>query len=403
MANTQRRRKIWEIESAFMCSVIGTCLTPSDLRKLMVKADVQHEVEVTDYDIHSFVARTMPAESLAERKLARLVNKTIDKRYAKTIALFRQEKTSAELQHRWEEACDSGDVPGPYWAILTHPLACKSLRTQVYRDVHMLSHIVGAVNRADTQRLRRLEAELVANKEKARTAEQRLRQSLRERDEKIDSQNRSLTSEKAVRERLEDELLNCTPAAASKITRLQAALTDERRKYQNLVEVVDTKQAEIVRLREAQDDLLRQIDDYSEECRAIEGQLLEAIKLQNDEEKKQKTNAAVNLTGSRVLYLGGRKNMYPHFRDLVSRCNGKFILHDGGVENSKGQLQSALAKADIVFCPVDCVSHSACLEAKKLCRSCGKCFVPLKNSGMSSLMRGLVHATSTSTNNSGPV
>jgi hypothetical protein len=42
-----------------------------------------------------------------------------------------------------------------------------------------------------------------------------------------------------------------------------------------------------------------------------------------------------------------------------------------------------------VIFPVDCVSHSSALEAKKLCKKMVKPFVPIRSSSLSSLVTGL--------------
>ena len=39
--------------------------------------------------------------------------------------------------------------------------------------------------------------------------------------------------------------------------------------------------------------------------------------------------------------------------------------------------------------PVDCVSHSSALEAKKLCKKMLKPFMPVRSSSLSSLVTGL--------------
>jgi hypothetical protein len=46
-------------------------------------------------------------------------------------------------------------------------------------------------------------------------------------------------------------------------------------------------------------------------------------------------------------------------------------------------------RADIVVCPVDCVSHDACLRVKSMCKQRGKPFLPLRNAGASSFHRAL--------------
>jgi len=45
-----------------------------------------------------------------------------------------------------------------------------------------------------------------------------------------------------------------------------------------------------------------------------------------------------------------------------------------------------------VLCPVDCVSHGACLRAKTFCKRTAKTFVPLRSASLSSLAAGLHRA-----------
>ena len=69
--------------------------------------------------------------------------------------------------------------------------------------------------------------------------------------------------------------------------------------------------------------------------------------------------------------------------------NGRLIHHDGGREDSLAKLQGAISSADAVIFPVDCVSHSSALEAKKLCKKMQKPFAPLRSSSLSALVTGL--------------
>jgi hypothetical protein len=51
-----------------------------------------------------------------------------------------------------------GNIPGAYWAALTHPATTQDIVTRIFAGVHMLSHVVGTANRADIRRLQQLEA-----------------------------------------------------------------------------------------------------------------------------------------------------------------------------------------------------------------------------------------------------
>ena len=75
--------------------------------------------------------------------------------------------------------------------------------------------------------------------------------------------------------------------------------------------------------------------------------------------------------------------------DLVGKMNGRLIHHDGGKEDSLAKLQGAISSADAVIFPVDCVSHSSALEAKRLCKKMVKPFMPIRSSSLSSLVTGL--------------
>ena len=106
----------------------------------------------------------------------------------------------------------------------------------------------------------------------------------------------------------------------------------------------------------------------------------------------QEESPAIDLCGRRIAYVGGRASAVGHFRAVVENLNGRFSHHDGGVDDNIGRLGGVLSQADLVLCPVDCVSHGACLKAKTFCKQAAKPFVPLRTAGLSSLVRGLHEA-----------
>jgi hypothetical protein len=74
---------------------------------------------------------------------------------------------------------------------------------------------------------------------------------------------------------------------------------------------------------------------------------------------------------------------------MVESLGGTFLHHDGGVENSAAELHGKLAGAGMVLCPVDRLSHDACLAVKKACEARMKPFRMLRGSGLTSLARSL--------------
>ena len=91
-----------------------------------------------------------------------------------------------------------------------------------------------------------------------------------------------------------------------------------------------------------------------------------------------------DLCGKKILYVGGRKNTVPKYKEIAQNHGAEFIYHDGGIESSKKTIGNAVCSADLVCCPVDCTSHDACLKLKKICKKTDKSFIPLKSSGASS-------------------
>jgi len=48
-----------------------------------------------------------------------------------------------------------------------------------------------------------------------------------------------------------------------------------------------------------------------------------------------------------------------------------------------------LLKADLVICPIDCISHNAIDCVKRKCQKLNKRFIPLRRSSLSALARAL--------------
>jgi hypothetical protein len=65
------------------------------------------------------------------------------------------------------------------------------------------------------------------------------------------------------------------------------------------------------------------------------------------------------------------------------------LHHDGGLEDRSGLLETQVARADVVFFPVDCVSHNAVGTVKRMARYMGKPYVALRSSGLTSLAAAL--------------
>lgn len=89
------------------------------------------------------------------------------------------------------------------------------------------------------------------------------------------------------------------------------------------------------------------------------------------------------------LYVGGRDCQVAHLRQIAENYGAELIHHDGGLREAVSRIDTLLPSVDCVFCPIDCISHDACLRVKTGCKKFSKAFIPLRNGSKSSLERAL--------------
>ena len=180
-AQSSRRTPIWDLGTKLHCSIVGTCLSTIELRDILRKLRVTGAAEACDHDLHCM------AVLIAGQRAggAKFLQKALDRRHRRAIARYSEAKETAGLHHLWDESLKQGDIPGAYWAVLTHPLTTEEIVKRVFGDVHMLSHLVGAANRADIRRLRELQQENAALTSKIERQQRQLQQGFAERDAKI--------------------------------------------------------------------------------------------------------------------------------------------------------------------------------------------------------------------------
>lgn len=357
------RRKIWELKSSYHCPVIGTCATVSELRKVARQARLQSAMRLTDYAVHSSFVALAGEKCPASRQL----NKLLDRKYARYIKQFSEAENEKALRRLWLEARTVGDIAGALWALISHPKTSAKLAQEVYQEIHMMSHQLQAAKRAELQRLaeleretRRLERELQRNAVKSA-------QSLAANSRHIDSLIERLARSKEAEARLE-ALENGTAILEyqERIDRLERDLAEA---------LLRIARAE----RKAQQQAERMVEQQkfppvtpsvewrqSDTCAACE----------NDYECCQ-----IDLCGRCVLCVGGLTGTADRYRRLVEGCNGRFLHHDGGVEDNAHRLGSLLQRADAVVCPADCVSHDAARRIKRYCKRYDKTCLFLRSSG----------------------
>lgn len=381
LTSSTTRSKIWELAQSLHCSIIGTCLSTAELHHVLIRLDMAGVEAADEHELHIL------GVMLASRRDAgaKLLQKALDRRHGLFIKQFGRAKDENELRRLWEESAQRGDIPGAYWALLTHPGATEALVTKAFQHVHMLSHLVGAANRADIRRLRQLEEENRALIEKVNRQQKQLRDGFTSRDQTIRRLNELLgrhlerPSAPATGPQTREDTETLT-AVTTDLNRKLAQETTRRGRLErrlNALSVALKKVESALRLAEGERDAVRA------DLEVIEDHMSRLL------EPDASSGQTLNLSGRTILYVGGRTHQIPQLRTLVERTGARFLHHDGGIEHSSSLLPGLVSRADMLYFPIDCVSHDAVATIKRLCRQLEKPYKPLRTSSLAALMSSL--------------
>lgn len=371
-----RRRRLWEIEDRMHCPLIGTCLTLDDLKRVLRQSGVEMAAPASDFEYHVTLVRAAGRDGRAARNM----HKLLERRYARHVRKLSSVADEAELRQAWQEALPQDEMAGTLWAVLTHPQLSEPLTDRIYGELHMLSHLAGRSRRRALGRIPRLQME--RDQFADRLEKQRLRGEglLAERDRRIQALERQVREQRS--QLAAAALRGGRPEDAEPGATGDRKLARERRRRIRLEAVLGDRNREIGALQELLDDALASLRE--QRCRLARAEGAPAATA-----ARPIALPPPDLSGRHVVYVGGRPSLTPHLRAVVEGCCARFTHHDGGLEESGSSLECKLQGADLVFCPVDCISHDACQRVKRCCKRNNTPFVPLRSSGVSGLIRGL--------------
>lgn len=404
-------KKIWAIEKCYKCSLIGTCLTRIELRKLAKEKVFAVEPGYNDYQLHvAFIQFSDQSDAKGHA-----LHKYLSKKFHSRAKHYLQAESDQAIKELWDKDVAEGLLDTAWWAVLTHPSASVEFVGRLYGTIHMLSH--DSLNnlhkeRCQIDRLRSkasmLEEILGSERQYYRQEKRRLKKEMSELHQTIvgqaglERENRTLREETAT---LKNHILQLT--VDKDLEPYQQEISDLRQTNNTLCGRIDELTGELASMKEQVTCTINQFAEMERLCSRLEQheaeQAREIATLENllmlhiakeascaqCADQNTEKCPGENLCGKTVLYVGGLNNMIPHYRQLVEQCGGRFLHHDGGKEASRSLLPKMLTNADAVLCPVDCVSHDACNCVKKMCKRYQKPFVMMRSAGLSSLAKGL--------------
>lgn len=308
-----RRSRIWDIAPTLHCSIIGTCLSASELRQFFIKLGDADARTASDHTLHSSGVRAAGKHDL----VGKLLNKALDNRHEAAIRRFAKASNPTQVRALWQEAFEQGGIPGGYWAVLTHPATDRPLVEEVFGQVHMLSHMVGSSNRIDITRLRTLERELGERDDKICRQEARLSEGARERAEllrkvedlEMEVRRREITARTAA------ELTTGTLTGSTLLQRLDA----EKARSSNLASRVAELEDQVKKAQKFAAALNKQNDQLQREVIALEAEL----KMDNADQPG--LDIEHDLNGLTVLYVGGRPGLIDQLKAVAVRRGARYF------------------------------------------------------------------------------
>lgn len=368
-AGGRQRAVLADLDARFHCSIIGTCLSTGELRRT-VQRMVPLDKGADDIDVHH------EAVSLAHRggAAAKAIHKALEQRHGTVVRQFASATDATAVLAMWNAALASGDVAGAYWATMTHPDVSIEVRQKAFGDVHMLSHLVGAANRADIRRLVALEAENDALKEQLARQQQRMQ---------------SLSTEYEVTLRhANDEISVLRGRQQVSHHAVPADGTAQRDLIATQAQRIATMEARHTQANAVLEAVRAEVDTLRDKLAASHAELdtLEALVSRQQQMSTCQISDLPALANKQIVYVGGRPGIIPVIRAVVERAGGRFQNHDGGLEDRKQLLPAMVAAADVVVFPVDCVDHDSVSTLKRVCQHQGVDYFPIRSASLASFV-----------------
>jgi len=326
---TRRRLKIWEIQTSWLCSIVGTCLTQIDVDRILKRAGVRFQDGAQAYDVHGF----MVVRAGERGRVGREINKTLDEKYAAVLRKVGAEQDHERLAALWNDLCTRGLVAGAYWGIMSHAHVPEELKVHAFGEVHMLSHFMGGSNRHSAKELWAAERQIRDLADKLARARRHGQETAAAREGRIGELERELT-------RTRYEVVRAYADRAGRAAGAAPTAARQRRGERRLA---------AARAR------VQGLEAENQRLKALIGVLADVapprIAPQPAARAPAAAPAAAAAEGRCVLYVGGRCQLLPHLRARAAACNACLLHHDGGQEETLQALDGLVDRADVVFCP----------------------------------------------------
>ncbi len=381
------RRRAWMIHSHFKCSVVGTCLSLEEQKKILKKTGNSIKNRSV-YEIHGIFVRSLSDKNRLSTRIDAYLHRKYKYEISKFFGLDRPLFFDA-----WKTHFQKGEIVGLLWVAATRTDLKEKDIDSIFGDIHMQMYLNAGHNIKLRQRLSsQREVNLKLNKKFKESIQ--TRRTLKKENERLEREQAELRRQYAFLEKnklaIEKELSNLrenTRMLEFKDENKQlhdelANLTEKIVNYQRGEEILQGQNNKLLSKFERQHEMNEHL---KEEMESIVTQISALNRC-------DETCPSFDLCQKRILIVGGIDRMESLYRQLIEENGGIFEHYDGHMNGGKRALENRIRRADIVLCPVNINSHNACSVTKKLGKKYSRPVHMLAGSGLSAISHALMES-----------
>jgi hypothetical protein len=327
------------------------------------------------------------ASSENENPLSRRIDHLLYRNYGKKAAAMLT-LPHEQFMDYFKAAFESGDYLDALWISAVHPLLPIELKRDIFGDIHMAMHWSSAQSIKLKQKAAAQKKELLDLRQSIKDTAQH-RRTLQKRKEILERSQRDLRAALACAEKenigLKAEIAKShDPSGGAALERENRLLKDRLVILEDNLKKMQSKTAFLEeKNRRLSSRLSQQLDineHFKMEIKAVIGQMAALNRCDTD-------CPSFDLCRKCVLIVGGITRMESLYRELIESSGGIFEYHDGYMKKGAKTLECRLKRADMVLCPISCISHAACLVVKNLGKKHNKPVYMLPNSSLSTVSK----------------
>ncbi len=347
-AHSGGRTRLAQLDAHLHCSVIGTCLSTGELRGLM-SASLRFAARPYE-DVRGDTVRLISQNG----EVAKAVHKALDQRHEAVVRRLSKAHDSEALAVQWQEALHQGEIPGAYWAVLdttamSRPNSanrCSGTSPAYFRtsSARRIGPTFGDWSRSSTR---------TPNSATGSSASSPATELVDERDLAVTSfkdlptaaRTKHVQTRRAIR-----TTSSCARSSKKTVATRSRCTTNAANEPNKRPPLPFPKSAPAEELDHLKDTARGAQPLPALPLKPSFGKLARPASPRNDDlDRQQLREKSASCTAKRPAQFdtGDSRTGATTWR--------RFQRHDGGLEDRKGLLASAISWAEVVVFPVDCV------------------------------------------------